>query len=110
MAPTIEARWTDAPLQLQVGGQDDYDKADGGAACRSLVEGLPPDKRRQAALIVFPDSTHMWERKLPFPITIHDPRSGNVRIATDADASARARASTVGFFKAAFAAVNGSQP
>jgi dienelactone hydrolase len=110
IAPAIAARWTGAPLQLQVGGQDDYDKADGGAACRRLVEGLPAGKRRRVALIVYPDSTHMWEQKLPFPITIHDPRSGNVRIATDADASARARASTVGFFEAAFAAVNGSQP
>ena len=102
MAAAIAARWTEAPLQLQVGGQDDYDNADDGAACRRLVEGLPTDKRRQVALIVYPDATHMWEQKLPFPITIHDPRKGNVRIATEAEASARARQSTVAFFKTAF--------
>jgi dienelactone hydrolase len=102
-APAMAAKWTDAPLQLQVGGQDDYDNADGGAACRMLVESLPSDKRSHVALIVYPDATHMWEQNLPFPITIRDPRKGNVRMAMDVEASARARQSTVAFFNAAFA-------
>ena len=102
LASAVAATWTNAPLQLQVGGQDDYDDADSGAACRALVEGLPADKRSQVALIVYPDSTHMWQQKLPFPITIRDPHKGNVRMATDAEASARARQSTVAFFKSAF--------
>jgi dienelactone hydrolase len=101
-APAVAGKWTHAPLQLQVGGQDDYDHADGGAACRTLVETLPPDKQRRVELIVYPDATHMWQQQLPFPITIHDPRSGSVRMATDPEASARARASTVAFFKTAF--------
>jgi dienelactone hydrolase len=96
------ASWTPAPLQLQVGGQDDYDNADGGAACRTLIEDLPPEKRRQVELIVYPQASHAWEQKLPFPLTINDPRRGNVRLAADPEASARARASTVAFFKSAF--------
>ncbi len=102
-APAAAARWTPAPLQLQVGGQDDYDNADGGASCRRLVETLPPDKRRRVELIVYPDATHAWEQKLPSPISFHDPRRGSVRITPDAAASAAARAATVAFFKAAFA-------
>jgi dienelactone hydrolase len=102
VAPAMATKWTDAPLQLQVGGQDDYDDADGGATCRMLVEGLPPDKRRQVELIVHPGATHMWEQALPFPITIRDPRKGDVRIATDAEASIHARQSTAAFFKMAF--------
>jgi dienelactone hydrolase len=101
-APAVATKWTNAPLQLQVGGQDDYDNADGGAACRTLIETLPPDKQGVVELIVYRDSTHMWEQKLPFPIMIHDPRRGSVHIATDAEASALAKASTVAFFKTAF--------
>jgi dienelactone hydrolase len=102
-APATAARWTGAPLQLQAGGRDDYDKADGGASCRRLVEGLPPDKRRRVELIVYPQATHAWEQKLPSPISFNDPRRGNVRITPDAAAAAEARAATVVFFKAAFA-------
>jgi dienelactone hydrolase len=103
MAAAMRAKWTEVPLQLQVGGQDDYDNADGGATCRALIAGLPPEKQRHVELIVYPEATHAWEEKLPFPINIRDPRQGNVRIAPDPDASARARASTVAFFKAVFA-------
>jgi uncharacterized protein len=103
-APAMSAAWTDAPLQLQVGGQDDYDGADGGASCRKLIDDLPPEKRRRVELIVYPEATHAWEVKLPFPMTIHDPRSrgGSVRLASDIAAAARARAATVAFFKTAF--------
>jgi dienelactone hydrolase len=103
IAAAAAAKWTGAPLQLQVGGQDDYDNADGGAACRTLVANLPPEKRGRVELIVYPEATHAWEQKLPFPLTVRDPRRGNVRITPDAEASARARASTVAFFKTAFA-------
>jgi uncharacterized protein len=103
MTPAMAARWTGAPLQLQVGGQDDYDSADGGASCRALVEGLPPDKRRRVELIVYPQATHAWEQTLPRPIRFNDARRGSVRITPDAAASADARAATVAFFKAAFA-------
>jgi hypothetical protein len=55
-------------------------------------------------LIVRPEATHAWEEKLPTPISFRDPRSrnGNVRVAPDAEASARTRMTTVAFFKTAF--------
>jgi dienelactone hydrolase len=101
-AAAMAANWTGAPLQLQVGGRDDYDKADGGATCRALIAGLPPEKQRQVELIVYPEATHAWEEKLLFAMSIRDPRRGSVRIAPDTEASARARTSTVAFFKSAF--------
>jgi dienelactone hydrolase len=100
MASATAAKWTGAPLQLQVGGQDDYDSADGGASCRRLVENLPPDKRRQVELIVYPEAAHAWELKLPRPISFDDPRTRrSVRVTPDAATSAQARAATVVFFK-----------
>lgn len=103
MASATAAQWTGAPLQLQVGGQDDYDNADGGASCRRLVEDLPPDKQQRVELIVYPQATHAWEQKLPRPISFDDPRiRRNVRVASDAAAAAQARAATVAFFKTAF--------
>ena len=103
MGSATAANWTGAPLQLQVGGQDDYDDADGGASCRRLVEDLPPGKRERVELIVYPEATHAWEQKLPGPISVNDPRNrkGRVRITPDVAAAARARAATVAFFKSA---------
>jgi len=102
-ASATAARWTGAPLQLQVGGRDDNDDADGGASCRRLVEGLPPEKRRTVELIVYPEATHAWEQKLPLSVSFIDPRiHRSVRITPDAATSAQARAATVAFFKAAF--------
>jgi dienelactone hydrolase len=102
MASATAAKWTGASLQLQVGGQDDYDSADGGASCRRLVEDLPPDKRHRVELIVYPQATHAWEQKLPRPISFTDPRiRRSVRITPDAATSAQARAATVVFFKTA---------
>jgi dienelactone hydrolase len=103
MGSATAAKWTGAPLQLQVGGQDDYDNADGGASCRRLVEDLPPEKRHQVELIVYPEATHAWERKLSRPVGFNDPRiRRSVRITPDAATSAQARAATVTFFKTAF--------
>ena len=103
MGSATVAKWTAAPLQLQVGGQDDYDDADGGASCRRLVDELPPDKRQRVELIVYPEATHAWEQKLPGPISFTDPRTRKrVRVASDAAATAQARAATVAFFKLAF--------
>jgi dienelactone hydrolase len=102
MASATAAQWTGAPLQLQVGGQDDYDNADGGASCRRLVANLPPDKQQRVELIVYPQATHAWEQKLPRPISFDDPLiRRNVRVAPDTAAAAEARAATVAFFKTA---------
>jgi dienelactone hydrolase len=101
-AAVTVGKWTAAPLQLQVGGQDDYDDADGGASCRRLVEDLPPDKRQRVELIVYPEATHAWEQKLPRAISFDDPRSRRrIRVTPDAAAAAQARAATVAFFKSA---------
>jgi dienelactone hydrolase len=103
-APVMATKWTGASLQLQVGSKDDYDGADGGASCRKLVDELPPDKRMRVELIIHPEATHAWEEKLPMPISFRDPRSrtGNVRVAPDAEASSRASMATVAFFKTVF--------
>jgi dienelactone hydrolase len=99
--------WTEGPIQLQVGGQDDYDDADGGASCRRLIDGLPPEKRRAVTLIVHATATHAWDVKLPSPMTFddrfsHRGRGGPVRFIPDETVTAVARSATIAFFKAAF--------
>ena len=57
----------------------------------------------RSKLIVYPQATHAWEQKPPRPISFDDPRTRrNVRVTSDAAASAEARAATVAFFKTAF--------
>src|SRR5436190_15154476 len=70
-ANVLTARWTGAPLQLQIAGRDDYD-ADGGASCAKLVEALPREKRSHVFLILHEKATHAWDVQLPFPMTFED--------------------------------------
>ena len=98
--------WTDAPIQLQIAGQDDYDNADGSTACTRLVEELPSEKRPHVALIVYAKATHAWDVK-PGPMSFEDRftrrgRGGPVRFIPDETVTAAARSATVVFFKAAF--------
>jgi dienelactone hydrolase len=103
----LAAPWTNAPIQLQVAGRDDYDDADGGASCKNLVESLSPEKRQHVSLIVHADVTHAWDVKLPFPMSFddrysHRGKGGPVHFAYDAAVTAAARAATIAFFKASF--------
>jgi dienelactone hydrolase len=100
--------WTGAPIQLQVGGQDDYDDADSGASCTRLVEGLPQSKREHVTLLVHANASHAWDLKLPGPMTFEDRfshrgRGGPVRVVPDQTVVAAARSATIAFFQAAFA-------
>jgi dienelactone hydrolase len=104
----MAAPWTDAPIQLQIAGRDDYDDADGGAACASLIEGLSAEKRQRVTLIVHAKATHGWDVKLPGPMLLEDRyshrgRGGPVHFVPDETVTAAARSATVAFFKKAFA-------
>jgi hypothetical protein len=92
---------------LQIAGQDDYDNADGGAACTRLVEELPSEKRPHVALIACAKATHAWDVKLPGPMSFEDRyshrgRGGPVRFVPDETVPAASRSATVVFLKAAF--------
>jgi dienelactone hydrolase len=106
-ANVFTARWTGAPLQLQVAGRDDYD-ADGGASCARLVEALPPETRAHVSLVLHEKATHAWDVELPSPMTFEDRYShrgagGPVEMTYDRSVTESAVAATVGFFKDAFA-------
>jgi uncharacterized protein len=106
-ANVLSARWTGAPLQLQVAGHDDYD-ADGGASCVKFVEALQSDKRAHVSLILHDKATHAWDVTLAFPITFQDRYShrgagGPVQMAYDRSVTEAALAMTVAFFREALA-------
>lgn len=100
----IDSNLTSAPLQMHVAGRDDYD-IDGGTSCKKLIDLLPQDKKQQVKLVLYPDATHAWNT--PISGTYQDPvshrgKGGGVRFETNPAVAARARASTVEFFKTAF--------
>jgi dienelactone hydrolase len=106
-AGAVQAAFTGKPIQIHVGGRDDYDDADGGANCRTLADSLPSAGSRPE-LIVHETATHMWDFDIPVPISFpdrrsHDGRGGAVHIVTDQVLAADVRQNTVGFFKRAFA-------
>lgn len=106
-ARAVQAPRTAAPLQLHIAGRDDYDDADGGATCRAMLAAMPEATRARTELIVYPEATHMWDFKIPVPITFedrhsHKGRGGAVHVTTDGALAARTRASTTEFFKRAF--------
>jgi dienelactone hydrolase len=102
-ASVLSARWTGAPVQLQVAGRDDYD-ADGGASCAKFVAALPAEKGAHFSLILHDKATHAWDVTLPFPMTFQDRYShrgagGPVQMAYDRSVTESALAMTVDFFR-----------
>ena len=106
-ARALQAPSTGAPVQLHVAGRDDYDDADGGAGCRAMVASMPAPRRERTELVVHAEATHMWDFKIPVPITLNDRhshkgRGGVVHVRTDARLAAHTREMTVKFLKGAF--------
>jgi dienelactone hydrolase len=107
MAAAMQPARTGKPMQIHVGGEDDYDDADRGAACRTLVDSLSFGDSQRPELIVHATATHMWDFNVPVSISFTDRRShkgrgGTVHVVPDPLLAADVRTSTVAFFKRAF--------
>jgi dienelactone hydrolase len=107
MAAAVQTPRTGRPMQIHVAGHDDYDDADGGAACRAVVDSLPLDKAARPELFVHEAATHMWDFNVPVSISFTDRRShvgvgGTVHVTPDPALAAEVRENTVAFFKRAF--------
>jgi dienelactone hydrolase len=107
MAAAVQTPRTGRPMQIHVAGRDDYDDADGGAACRAVVDSLPLDKAARPELFVHEAATHMWDFNVPVSISFTDRRShvgagGTVHVTPDPELAAKVRENTVAFFKRAF--------
>ena len=61
---------TGAPVMLQVGSQDDYDK--GSAPCEALARAVNPSNGGVVSVNAYPGATHGWDR-LMVPMTVTDP-------------------------------------
>lgn len=89
----ITPDWPIGPLLFLAAGQDDYEPALGGAACRALLgPGSPAAARGVVRLHVYPEALHAWDRLTPGVVTINDRvahggRGGPVRMGRD-DATA----------------------
>jgi uncharacterized protein len=107
MAAAVQTPRTGKPMQIHVAGEDDYDDADGGAACRTLLDSLPFERSQRPELIVHDTATHMWDLNVPVSIAFTDRRShkgdgGMVQVIPDPALAAEVRTRTVAFFKRAF--------
>jgi dienelactone hydrolase len=107
MAAAMQTPRTGRPTQIHAGGRDDYDDADGGAACQALFDSLPAGQSAPPELIVHKGATHMWDFNVPVSISFTDRRShmgrgGTVRVTPDPTLAAEVRENTVAFFKRAF--------
>jgi dienelactone hydrolase len=107
MAAAMQTARTGKPIQIHVGGRDDYDDADRGAACHALAESLSSEESKRPELIVHQAATHMWDFNVPVSISFTDRRShkgrgGTVHVTPDPLLAAEVRESTVAFFKRAF--------
>jgi dienelactone hydrolase len=97
---------TGAPVLIQTGECDDYDKPD---TCENLVHGLPGEARSHVTVMTYPGAAHAFDRLEPAQ-TVSDPHShlgqgGEVIMAGDPMAADKSRRTTVDFFARAFAAV-----
>lgn len=95
---------TGAPVLLQVGAEDGYDRPTG---CQDMVAALPELDRRHVRVIVYEGATHAFDRP-GAAVTVYDPhahegKGGEVTFAPDPDVTARAYRETVDFFTGALA-------
>ena len=107
MAAAMQPPRTGKLVQIHVGGLDDYDDADGSAACKATFEALPVGTGSRPELIVHSGATHMWDFNFPVSISFTDRRShmgrgGTVRVTPDTNLAEEVRNDTVAFFKRAF--------
>ncbi|MEA2839758.1 MAG: uncharacterized protein QOF41_1088 [Methylobacteriaceae bacterium] len=107
MAAAVQTPRTGRPMQIHVAGRDDYDDADGGAACRAVVDSLPLATAVRPDLFVHEAATHMWDFNVPVSISFADRRShmgrgGTVQVRPDPALATEVRENTMAFFKRAF--------
>lgn len=97
---------TGAPVMIQVGSQDDYDK--GAAPCQALAQSVNASNGGIVSVTSYPGATHGWDR-LMVPMTVTDPyadqgsyfRTGvqpSVQFTPDAEQAYLSRARVVRFF------------
>ncbi len=92
---------TGAPLLIQIGDKDDYDK--GSAPCFALKDGLPPEEQSVVEVKAYEGAFHAWDR-LQVPIIVEDPFSnlgagGEVKIVPDVAQAYASRKKVVRFFR-----------
>jgi dienelactone hydrolase len=92
---------TGAPILVQIGEKDDYDKGPG--QCLALRDSLDPEEQSIVEVVVYEGAFHGWDR-LAVPITVEDPFSnlgdgGEVEIVPDVDQAYKARSKLVRFFR-----------
>lgn len=91
---------TGAPILIQIGEEDDYDK--GSGPCFALRESLKPEEQNLIEVNVYEGAFHGWDR-LEVPITVEDPFSnlgagGEVGIIPDVVQAYKSRRKIVRFF------------
>jgi uncharacterized protein len=100
----LQGALTGAPVLVQAGGKDDYDRPD---SCQTMIAGLPEENRRSVALKYYPDATHAWDTRNTEARTFHDPsahqgKGGMFRMIPNRAAAEESRAVMVAFFRQAF--------
>ena len=97
---------TGAPVMIQVGSQDDYDR--GAAPCQALAQSVNASNGGIVSVHSYPGATHGWDR-LMVPMTVTDPYADqgsyfstgvppSVQFTPDAEQAFLSRARVVRFF------------
>ena len=97
---------TGAPVLIQVGTEDDYDK--GSGPCEALAQSVNGSHGGVVSVEAYPDATHGWDR-LMVPLVVPDPFANlgsyfstgvmpSVRFTPDVEQAYQARARVVRFF------------
>jgi dienelactone hydrolase len=60
-AGEFDQGWPAGPMLILAAGQEDYDRAHGGADCAGWLDALPGGRPASVTLRVFPDATHGWD-------------------------------------------------
>lgn len=98
---------TGAPLMIQIGSNDDYDRLDasgnGSLACLALEAGLTDSERAVVDVVPYEGAYHAWDR-LMVPVSAEDPFAhfglgGTVRIEPSVDQAYQSRDRVVRFFQ-----------
>lgn len=92
---------TGAPILIEVGSLDDYDK--GAGPCLALRAGLTEEERALVRVNVYDGAYHAWDRLL-VPTTEQDPfanlgQGGTVRLVPDVEDAYLSRERVVKFFR-----------
>lgn len=98
---------TGAPLMIQIGSNDDYDRLDasgnGSLPCLALEAGLTDSERAAVDVVPYEGAYHAWDRLL-VPVSAEDPfahfgTGGTVHIVPSVDQAYESRDRVVRFFR-----------